>query len=62
MDRKTLLTKVAAFFVLAFCAFGLIGGIGATLHSHSYPCAVGVTVLAWLAWPKVKEWFGRVTA
>ena len=46
--------------ILSLCALmliimGVIGGIGYAIYGGSWPIAVGVVVLAILAWPGIKK-------
>ena len=49
------------FVMLCLCVMGLIGGIGYSLYCGAYPIAVGVAVLAYMAWPQVKDYFLKLT-
>lgn len=51
------MNKILVFLVLALAVFGLLGGIGYAIYGGSYPIAVGIAVLGYLAYPKAKEMF-----
>ena len=54
---KTILKKFACFFIIVFYALGAIGGFGFALYGGSVPCAIGVVVLALLAFPTAQRAF-----
>lgn len=43
--------KVLYMFALGLYVIRVIGGVGHTLYIHEYVTAVGVSVLACMAWP-----------
>ena len=45
--------KVIAFVKLAAYVMGAIGGFGYSAWGGSWPIAISVVVLAWMAWPTV---------
>lgn len=49
--------KVLIFFALCLYILGAIGGFGYAAYGGSWPIAVGVVVLAVLAFPTVKKWW-----
>ena len=49
--------KLLYFFVLAFALMGAIGGIGFTIWQKGYIIAIGIAALAFMAWPKIREYF-----
>ena len=51
------------FYTLMLAAFALgsIGGFGYTLYCGAYPIAFGVLVLTYMAFPKAKEYFEKLT-
>lgn len=50
--------KFAEFFGCAFCAVGFIGGILiCCLMGDYWPLAIGIGVLGFAAFPRVKAWF-----
>ena len=49
--------QILNFIILALAFVGLVGGIGYTIYSGAYPIAVGIAVLAYLAYPQAKEMF-----
>ena len=51
--------KIGYFAMICLYALGVIGGFGYTCGA--YPCAAGVVALAWMAWPRVKEYFIKLT-
>lgn len=50
-------TKVKDFAITAAYGLGTIGGVGFCISGHSWPCAIGVAVLAVLAFPEVRKTF-----
>ena len=54
---KTILKKIACFFIIILYALGAIGGFGFALYGGSAPCAIGVVVLALLAFPTAQRAF-----
>ena len=54
---KTILKKIACFFIIVLYALGTIGGFGFALYGGSVPCAIGVVVLALLAFPTAQRAF-----
>ena len=53
--------KFGYLLLLCLCVMGAIGGFGYSLYCEAYPIAAGVVVLAYSAWPKVKEYFTYLT-
>ena len=53
--------KIGYFLMICLYALGVIGGFGSSLYCGAYPCAAGVVAVAWMAWPKVKEYFIKLT-
>jgi len=53
--------KIGYFVMLCLWAVGVLGGIGWSLYSGGYVIAVGVTATGWMAWPKVKDYFTKLT-
>jgi uncharacterized membrane protein len=53
--------KIGYFVMLCLWVLGVLGGIGWSLYSGGYVIAVGVAVTGWMAWPKVKEYFTKLT-
>lgn len=49
--------KILLFLVLALAVLGLLGGIGYAIYGGSYPIAVGIAVLGYLAYPQAKKIF-----
>ena len=47
--------------MLCLYILGTIGGLGWVLYSQGYVIAVGVVAVAVMAWPKVKEYFNKLT-
>ena len=52
--------KILLFLVLALAVLGLLGGIGYAIYGGSYPIAVGIAVLGYLAYPQAKELFNNL--
>ena len=52
--------KIGYLLLLCLCAMGAIGGVGYSLYCGAYPIAVGVVVLAYSAFPKVKEYYNKI--
>ena len=48
------MNKILAFFLLVLAFVGVVGGIGYTVYYKAYPIAVGIGVVGWMAWPKIK--------
>ena len=55
------MNKILAFFLLVLAFVGVVGGIGYTVYYKAYPIAVGIAVVGWMAWPKVKGFFRRLS-
>lgn len=53
--------KIGYFAMICLYVMGVIGGFGYTTYCGAYPCAAGVVAVAWMAWPKVKEYFIKLT-
>ena len=53
--------KIGYFLLLAFCVIGIIGGIGYSIFCGAYHVAAGVAVLAYAAWPSIKDYFTKLT-
>lgn len=54
------MNKILSFFLLVLAFVGVVGGIGYTVYYKAYPIALGIGDVGWMAWPKVKEIFGRL--
>ena len=54
---KTILKKFVCFIIIVLYALGAIGGFGFALYGGSVPCAIGVVVLALLAFPTAQRAF-----
>lgn len=52
--------KVLSFFGLCFAAMGAIGGVFMAIHFKTWYLVVGVCVLAYCAFPKVKELYANL--
>ena len=57
MDMK----KYFSFVMICLYILGVIGGLGWTLYSGGYVIAVGVVAVAYMAWPKLVEYFHNLT-
>ena len=57
MDMK----KYFSFIMICLYVLGVIGGLGWTLYSGGYVIAVGVVAVAYMAWPKLVEYFRDLT-
>ena len=57
MDMK----KYFSFVMICLYILGVIGGLGWTLYSGGYVIAVGVVAVAYMAWPKLVEYFRDLT-
>jgi len=55
------MAKVYYFIMLCLYVVGVIGGIGYAIYCGAYPVAVGVAATGFLAYPKVKECFDKLT-
>ena len=53
--------KLVAFAMLCLYALGTIGGIGYAIYGGAWPVAIGVAAVDWMAWPRVKEFFIKLT-
>lgn len=53
--------KVLAFLVICLFALGAIGGFGYSVYGGSWPIAVGVVILAILAFPTVKKYWKELS-
>lgn len=53
--------KIGYFFLLCLCVMGTIGGIGYAIYCGAWPIAIGVGVLTYSAWPRVKDYFTKLT-
>ncbi len=51
------------FYFFMLCAFALatIGGFGYALWGGSWPIAIAIVLLAWMAWPQAKKYFQALT-
>lgn len=57
MDMK----KYFSFVMICLYILGVIGGLGWTLYSGGYVITVGVVAVAYMAWPKLVEYFRNLT-
>lgn len=48
--------KIIYFLAICAYALGVIGGIGYALYNEAWPIAVGVAVVGYMAFPKLKEY------
>lgn len=46
-----------AMFMMMAYAMGSIGGFGYAIYSEAYVIAGAIILLAWMAFPKAKEYF-----
>ena len=53
--------KYFSFIMICLYILGVIGGLGWTLYSGGYVIAVGVVAVAYMAWPKLVEYFHDLT-
>ena len=53
--------KIGYFIMLCLWVLGVLGGIGWSLYSGGYVIAIGVAATGWMAWPKVQEYFAKLT-
>ena len=53
--------KIGYFILLTLCVMGAIGSFGYSLYCEAYPIAAGVVVLAYSAWPKIKNYVTKLT-
>lgn len=53
--------KIGYFIMLCLWVLGVLGGIGWSLYSGGYVIAVGVASTGCMAWPKVKDYFTKLT-
>ena len=54
------MNKILSFFLLVLAFVGVVGGIGYTVYYKAYPIAVGIGVVGWMAWPKIREIFEKL--
>ena len=52
--------KIVYFLLIALCVIGAVGGIGYACYDGAYHIAIGVSVLAYTAWPKFKDYFAKL--
>lgn len=52
--------KIISFIIVCLYVLGVLGAIGYTLMGGGYLIAVAVAVVAWLAWPKVREFIDKI--
>lgn len=52
-----------AFYFFMICLFflGVIGGVGCSIYSGSWPVVIGVVAVGFMAWPKLVEYFKKMT-
>lgn len=55
-----IMKKVLYFILLILSVLGFIGGIGYTVYYDGYPIAVGILVLGYSSYPKVKEYYKKL--
>lgn len=50
------------FYFIMVCAYFLasIGGFGYAVYGGSWPIAIAIILLAWMAWPKFSEYFKKI--
>ena len=53
--------KIYYFAMICLWVLGVAGGIGWSIYSEGYVIAFGVAATGWFAWPKVKEYFTKLT-
>lgn len=53
--------KIGYLLILSLSVMGAIGGIGYACYNGAYPIAIGVAVLTYSAWPKIKGYFTKLT-
>lgn len=50
--------KGVFYFIMLCCyVLGSIGGFGYSLYSKNYLIAAAVVILAYMAWPKAKDYY-----
>ena len=54
---RKVMKKVLIFFALCLYLLGTIGGFGYAAYGGSWPIAVGVAFVGWMAFDKAKNWF-----
>ena len=52
--------KVGIFFALCLYVLGTIGGIGYALYGGSWPIAIGIALVAAVAFSTIKKWFKEI--
>lgn len=58
--NSSTMNKILSFFLLVLAFMGIVGGIGYTVYYKAYPIALGIGVVGWMAWPKIKEIFEKL--
>ena len=53
--------KFYYFIMLALYVLGTINGVGYSCYIHEYVTAIGVTVLAFMAWPTAVNFWKYLT-
>lgn len=59
---KGFLTKLPYFFGMFAYLVGVVGGLGFALKSRAYVIAAAVAVLAYMAFPKFREYIENLMA
>jgi hypothetical protein len=52
--------NIGLFLMLALYVLGTINGIAYSIYIGEYPTAIGVSVLAVMAYPKAKEYYHKL--
>ena len=53
--------KILYFLILILAALGLLGGLGYLLYLRQFAIALGTCALGYLAYPKAKELFEKLS-
>lgn len=54
--------KILSFFMLSAYALASIGGFGYAVYGGSWPIAIAVVALSYMAFPKAKEYWKTITS
>ena len=48
--------KIGLFILICLSVLGLLGGIGLSAFNHQWQLAIGIAVLGYAAFPRVRAW------
>ena len=55
------MNKILIIILLFLSFMGIIGGIGYTLYYGVWPISIGIVAAGYLAWPRFRELFRKLT-